>query len=122
AVVLAGGAEHGRDIPIPGRELKGVYFAMTYLTQQNRINRGENPSAEDRISAEGKKVVVLGGGDTGSDCIGTANRQGATQVMNFELMPKPPQARANDNPWPNWAFVERTSTSHEEGCNRDFAI
>ena len=122
AIVLAGGAEQPRDIPIPGRELKDIYFAMDYLTQQNRISLGQHVSTDERISAEGKRVVVLGGGDTGSDCIGTANRQGATTVFNFELMPKPPQTRPSDNPWPNWAFVERTSTSHEEGCKRDYAI
>ncbi|OGX27536.1 MAG: glutamate synthase [Omnitrophica WOR_2 bacterium RIFCSPHIGHO2_02_FULL_48_11] len=122
AVILAGGAEQPRDIPMPGRELKGIYFAMDYLTQQNRINKGQLVDLEKRISAEGKKVVVLGGGDTGSDCVGTANRQGATVVMNFELLPKPPQARSLDNPWPGWAFVERKSTSHEEGCQRDYAV
>ncbi len=122
AVVLAGGAEQPRDIPIPGRELQGIHFAMTYLTQQNRLNMGQKLDPQERISAERKKVVVLGGGDTGSDCIGTANRQGAVSVTNFELMPRPPKERANDNPWPNWAFIERTSTSHEEGVARDYAI
>jgi len=122
AVVLAGGAEYPRDILIPGRELKGIYFAMDYLMQQNRINLGEDVSGEERLTAEGKHVVVLGGGDTGSDCIGTANRQGAKVIYNFELLPRPPQERASDNPWPNWAFIERKSTSHEEGCKRDYAI
>jgi glutamate synthase (NADPH/NADH) small chain len=122
AVVLAGGAESPRDIPVPGRELKGVHFAMDFLTQQNRINQGQKISDADRILATGKKVVVLGGGDTGSDCIGTSNRQGATIVRNFELLAKPPKERSADNPWPNWAFVERTSSSHEEGVERDYGI
>lgn len=122
AVVLSGGAEHPRDIPVPGRELKGVHFAMDFLTQQNRLNQGQKIDDKDRISAEGKKVVVLGGGDTGSDCIGTSNRQGASVVRNFELLNKPPKERALDNPWPNWAFIERTSSSHEEGVERDYGI
>ena len=122
SVVLCGGAEQARDLPVPGRELEGVYFAMQYLTQQNRICLGAKVNPKDRISAEGKQVVVLGGGDTGSDCIGTANRQGAASVKNFELLPRPPQSRSADNPWPNWAFIERTSSSHEEGVERDFAI
>lgn len=122
AVVLAGGAENPRDLPVPGRELKGIHFAMEYLTQQNRINAGQKVDPKDRISAEGKNVVVLGGGDTGSDCIGTANRQGAKIVRNFELLPRPPKDRSSDNPWPNWAFIERTSTSHEEGVARDYSI
>lgn len=123
AVVLCAGAEHPRDLTVPGREFKGVHFAMEFLTQQNRINNGwKKFSDAQRVSAKGKNVVVLGGGDTGSDCIGTSNRQGAKSVKNFELMPKPPKERAGDNPWPNWALVERKSTSHEEGCDRDFAI
>jgi glutamate synthase (NADPH) small chain len=120
AVVLCGGAEDGRDLPVPGRELEGVYQAMHYLPMQNR--KGLGIPVEGFISAEGKKVVVLGGGDTGSDCVGTANRQGAVSVQQFELMPKPPEKRASDNPWPNWAFVLRTSTSHEEGVARDYCI
>jgi glutamate synthase (NADPH/NADH) small chain len=122
AVILCGGAEQPRDLPVPGRDLKGIYFAMEFLTQQNRTNMGQKFDAKKRISAEGKKVVVLGGGDTGSDCIGTSNRQGAALVKNFELMARPPKERSQDNPWPNWALVERKSTSHEEGCDRDFAI
>lgn len=122
AVVLCGGAEQPRDLPVPGRELDGVHFAMDFLTQQNRLCLGQKISGDHRISAEGKKVVVLGGGDTGSDCIGTSNRQGAVSVLNYELLPKPPKERSDDNPWPNWAFIERTSTSHEEGVERDFAI
>ncbi len=122
AIVLAGGAEQPRDIPIEGRQLKGVHFAMDFLTQQNRINQGQKIAETDHISAQGKKVVVLGGGDTGSDCIGTSNRQGALMVKNFELLSKPPKERSADNPWPNWAFIERTSTSQEEGVERDFGI
>lgn len=122
AIVLCGGAEHPRDLAVPGRELKGVYFAMEFLSQQNRLCLGQKILNEKRISAEGKRVIVLGGGDTGSDCIGTSNRQGAIAVINYELLPKPPKERALDNPWPNWAFIERSSTSHDEGVTRDFAI
>lgn len=122
AVVLCGGAEHPRDLTVPGRELEGTYFAMQFLTQQNRIGLGAKFSNEERISAKGKKVIVLGGGDTGSDCIGTSIRQGAVSVKNFELLAKPPKTRDSDNPWPNWALIERTSTSHEEGVERDYAI
>ncbi|MDP2653576.1 MAG: glutamate synthase subunit beta [Candidatus Omnitrophota bacterium] len=122
AVVLCGGAEQPRDIPIPGRELKGIHFAMEFLAQQNRVNMGQHIKAEDRILAEGKSVVVLGGGDTGSDCIGTSNRQGAKQVYNFELLARPPKSRDADNPWPQWAFIERSSTSHDEGCERDYGV
>ncbi len=122
AVVLCGGAENARDLTVPGRELEGTYFAMEFLPQQNRINLGQKIDPKKRISAEGKNVVVLGGGDTGSDCIGTSIRQGALKVYNFELLARSPKERAADNPWPNWAFVDRTSTSHEEGVDRDFAI
>ncbi len=122
AVVLCGGAEQSRDIPVPGRELRGVHFAMDFLTRQNRINQGQKVPANEHISAEGKKVVVLGGGDTGSDCIGTAKRQGAVVVKNFELLSRPPTQRSADNPWPHWAFIERTSTSHEEGADRDYGV
>lgn len=120
AIVLCGGAEAGRDLPIEGRELEGVYQAMHFLPMQNRKNL--NIPVENFISAKGKKVVVLGGGDTGSDCVGTSNRQGAVSVTQFELMPKPPVTRAADNPWPNWALILRTSTSHEEGVARDYSI
>lgn len=122
AVVLCGGAERPRDLPVEGRELKGIYFAMDYLTQQNRVNAGKKISPKERITAKGKNVVVLGGGDTGSDCVGTANRQGAKSVKQFELLPRPPKERAKDNPWPQWALIERTSTSHEEGAQRDYCI
>ncbi|MCR4337544.1 MAG: glutamate synthase subunit beta [Candidatus Omnitrophica bacterium] len=122
AVVLCGGAEQPRDLPVEGRELNGIHFAMDFLTQQNRVNLGQKLDPSKRISAQGKRVVVLGGGDTGSDCIGTSNRQGAVSVKNYELMARPPKTRAADNPWPNWALIERSSTSHEEGVERDYAI
>jgi len=122
AVVLCGGAEHPRDLPVEGRDLRGVYFAMEYLIQQNRLNRGVRILEEEMISAEGKRVIVLGGGDTGADCVGTANRQGAASVKQYELLPRPPAERADDNPWPQWALIERTSTSHDEGCVRDYSI
>ncbi len=122
AVVLCGGAEQPRDLAVSGRELNGVYFAMEYLTQQTRVNLGQKVSADERILAKDKNVVVLGGGDTGSDCVGTANRQGAKSVKQFELLPQPPKERSDGNPWPNWAFIERTSTSHEEGVERDYCI
>ena len=127
AIVLCGGAEAGRELPVPGRELKGVYQAMYYLPQQNlrdklgHIEFYQNSMCPN-LSAKGKHVVVLGGGDTGSDCVGTAIRQGALSVHQLELMPKPPQQRSADNPWPNWAFILRTSSSHEEGCIRDYSI
>jgi glutamate synthase (NADPH/NADH) small chain len=123
AIVLCGGAEDARDLPIPGRELEGVYQAMYFLPQQNRRTLG-NGHIDPKVSvtAQGKKVVVLGGGDTGSDCVGTSNRQGAASVKQFELMSRPPETRAADNPWPNWALIFRSSTSHEEGCERDYSI
>ena len=122
AIVLCGGAENARNIPIEGRDLKGIHFAMEFLTEQNRINRGLKNVSDQKISAKGKKVIVLGGGDTGSDCVGTAIRQGAEKVINYELLSQPPKDRSSDNPWPQWAFVERISSSHEEGCDREFGI
>ncbi|MBF0478263.1 MAG: glutamate synthase subunit beta [Candidatus Omnitrophica bacterium] len=122
AVVLCGGAEIPRELDVPGRNLKGVYQAMEYLTQQNRVNAGVKIAPDLRINAQGKKVVVLGGGDTGSDCVGTANRQGAQSVKQLELMPRPPKERIATNPWPQWALIERSSTSHEEGVERDYSI
>jgi len=123
AVVLAGGAEKGRDLPIPGRELDGVHFAMDFLPQQNRRVSGEPqlPGAEP-ILAGGKHVVVIGGGDTGSDCIGTSIRQGALSVTNFEIMPQPPDKENKLLTWPDWPLKLRTSSSHEEGAERDFAV
>ena len=121
AVVMTGGAEASRDLPIPGRELSGIHFAMDYLPQQNRRIAGE-PVNDAPISAARKHVVVIGGGDTGSDCIGTAIRQGALSVTNFEIMPKPPEKEDKLMTWPNWPLKLRTSSSHEEGAERDFAV
>jgi glutamate synthase (NADPH) small chain len=121
AVVLAGGAEQPRDLAVPGRELPGVYFAMDYLTQQNRRVAGD-PEALRPISAAGKHVVVIGGGDTGSDCVGTANRQGAASVTQLEIMPQPPNHEDKALSWPYWPLKLRTSSSHQEGCARDFAV
>ncbi|MEY4576961.1 MAG: hypothetical protein RL701_1664 [Pseudomonadota bacterium] len=120
AVVLACGATQPRDLPIEGRQLKGVHFAMEFLTQQNRVNEGD--TVADQILAGGKHVIILGGGDTGSDCLGTSKRQGAVSVHQFELMPRPPDARTDDMPWPYWPMVMRTSSSQEEGVERDFSI
>jgi glutamate synthase (NADPH/NADH) small chain len=122
AVVLCGGAEQPRDLQVPGREMKGIYFAMTYLAQRTRRLMDIKTDIKEDIDAKGKRVVVLGGGDTGSDCVGSANRQGALWVKQFELMPRPPQERTANNPWPHWALIQRTSTSHEEGCERDYSI
>lgn len=120
AVVLAGGAEKPRDIQIPGCELKGIYFAMEYLIQQNKIISGE--INELTIDAKGRNVIVIGGGDTGSDCVGTANRQGAKSVTQIELLPKPPVERSENTPWPYWPMILRTSSSHEEGVERKWSI
>lgn len=122
AIVLCCGAEQPRDLPVEGRDLKGVYFAMEFLTQQNRVNQGEKFDPAQRIDADGKRVVILGGGDTGSDCVGTSNRQGAVSVKQFELLPQPPKERDPNNPWPQWALIERTSTSHEEGVEQEYCI
>jgi len=120
AVLLAGGAEQPRDLPIPGRDLEGVYFAMEFLPQQNKVNAGDKLKAQ--LRADGKKVIVIGGGDTGSDCVGTSNRQGATSVTQFELTPMPPEEENKPLVWPYWPLKLRTSSSHEEGCEREFAI
>ena len=122
AVVLAGGSEQPRDLPAPGRDLDGVHFAMDFLTQQNRSVGGETLNGGPQLTAEGKHVVVIGGGDTGSDCVGTSNRHGAASVTQIELMPKPPQTPDKLLTWPNWPMRLRTSTSHDEGCERDWAI
>ncbi|MEW6449219.1 MAG: glutamate synthase subunit beta [Pseudomonadota bacterium] len=122
AVALTGGAEKGRDLPIPGRELKGIHFAMEFLPQQNRRVSGEAPTTAEPILAKGKHVVVIGGGDTGSDCIGTSIRQGALSVTNFEIMPEPPAHENKPLTWPLWPLKLRTSSSHEEGAKRDFAV
>ena len=120
AVVLAGGAEQPRDLAVPGRQLAGVHFAMDFLAQQNKVNAGDKIEAQ--ISATGKQVVVIGGGDTGSDCVGTSNRHGAAGVLQFELLPKPPEQENKPLVWPNWPIKLRTSSSHEEGCQRDWAV
>ena len=122
AIVLAMGAEGPRDLEVPGRHLRGVHFAMEFLTQQNRRVAGDAVPAAGAILATGKHVVVLGGGDTGSDCVGTSHRQGARSVRSLELMPRPPEERRPSNPWPEWPLVYRSSSSHEEGGERDFAV
>lgn len=122
AIVLATGATVARDLPIPGRELAGIHFAMDFLTGQNRANAGDLIPAGERISAAGKHVVVVGGGDTGSDCIGTSRRQGAASITQIELLPQPPENRAPRNPWPLWPVVLRTSSSQEEGCERLWSV
>lgn len=121
AVVLAIGAMKPRDLSVEGRDLAGVYFAMEYLKQQNKVNRGVILNGE-RIDAKNKKVLVIGGGDTGSDCVGTANRQKAQWVGQIEILPKPPKKRQAGNPWPFWPHVVKTSTSHEEGCERMWSL
>jgi glutamate synthase (NADPH) small chain len=121
AIVLAGGSTVPRDLPVAGRPLKGVHYAMDFLTQQNKRVGGIALSAED-ILASGKNVIVIGGGDTGSDCVGTANRQGAVGVTQFELMPKPPAARTDFMPWPTYPMILKTSSSHEEGATRHWAV
>ena len=122
AVLLAGGAGWPRDLSVPGRELRGVHFAMEYLTQQNRICEGDVVPSDEIISASGKRVVIIGGGDTGADCLGTVHRQGARSVAQFELLPRPPEDRAADNPWPNWPNIFRVSPAHEEGGDRIYAV
>ena len=120
AVVMAGGAEVPRDLPVPGRELRGVHFAMDFLPLQNKVDAGDQVT--DQILAGGKHVVVIGGGDTGSDCVGTSNRHGAVSVAQFELMPQPPEVENKPLVWPYWPTKLRTSSSHEEGCERDWAV
>ena len=120
AVVMAGGAENPRDLPVPGRELAGVHFAMEFLPQQNKVVAGDKVPGQ--IMATGKHVVVIGGGDTGSDCVGTSNRHGAASVTQFELLPQPPEKENKDMIWPYWPIKLRTSSSHEEGCQRDWAV
>ncbi len=131
AIVLAGGSTIPRDLPIPGRELNGVHYAMHFLKQQNKLVAGSDPLAKIHIesnvldhllSAKDKHVVVIGGGDTGSDCVGTSNRQGAASITQFELMPKPTESRTSFMPWPTYPMVLKTTTSHEEGCERQWAV
>jgi glutamate synthase (NADPH/NADH) small chain len=120
AVVLAGGATLWRDLPIPGRELGGIHQAMEYLPPSNRVQQGDIASTP--ISAEGKRVVIIGGGDTGADCLGTAHRHGAESIHQFEILPRPPDTRAESTPWPMWPLVYRTSSAHEEGGERVFSV
>jgi glutamate synthase (NADPH/NADH) small chain len=122
AILLAGGATSPRDLKVPGRELRGIHFAMDYLTLQNRRCQGEAIPEEEFITAAGKRVVIIGGGDTGADCLGTVHRQGALSVHQFEILPMPPKERAEDNPWPLWPNIFRTSAAHGEGGVRDFSI
>jgi glutamate synthase (NADPH) small chain len=122
AILLAGGSEKPRDLPIPGRELKGIHFAMEFLPQQNRRCEGDTIDPALAILAEGKNVVILGGGDTGADCLGTSLRQKAKRIHQFEIMPKPPESRAASTPWPMWPLQLRTESSHEEGGIRDWGI
>jgi len=122
AVLLCGGSTIPRDLPIPGRELKGIHVAMDFLTRQNKKVSGEWTEELGEISATDKHVVVIGGGDTGSDCVGTSNRHGAASITQIELLSKPPLSRSEDNPWPLWPMVLRTSSSHDEGCERSWAI
>ena len=122
AVCLTGGSTHARDLPVPGRELDGIHLAMDYLPQQNKLLAGEEIDPTSHISAEGKRVVILGGGDTGADCLGTAHRQGAEVVYQFELLPEPPDERPANNPWPQWPMILRSSAAHEEGGIRDYNV
>ena len=122
AIVLAGGAEWPRDLQIPGRELGGIHFAMDYLTLSNKRCEGDTVPDEQFISARDKHVVIIGGGDTGADCLGTVHRQGARSVHQFELLPRPPDARAPDNPWPQWPNIFRVSSAHEEGGERVYSV
>jgi len=120
AVLLTGGSEQSRDLPVPGRDLAGIHFAMEFLPQQNKVNAGDK--LKNQLRADGKHVIVIGGGDTGSDCVGTSNRHGAASVTQFEVMPQPPVEENRPLPWPYWPMKLRTSSSHEEGCTREFAI
>ena len=118
--MLTGGAEQSRDLPVPGRDLNGVHFAMEFLPSQNKVNAGD--TVKSQLRADGKHVIVIGGGDTGSDCVGTSNRHGAASVTQFELMPEPPEEENRPMTWPYWPAKLRTSSSHLEGCEREFAI
>jgi glutamate synthase (NADPH) small chain len=122
AILLAGGSENPRDLKVPGRQLKGIHFAMEFLPQQNRRNEGDVVPMSEAILATGKNVVIIGGGDTGADCLGTSHRQRARSVHQFELLPKPPDQRASSTPWPLWPMQLRTESSHEEGGIRDWSV
>ncbi len=121
-MVIATGATQARDLPIPGRELDGIHQAMEFLPMANRAQEGDYGVDDVAISAKGRKVVIIGGGDTGADCLGTSHRQGAEVVYQFEIMPQPPTERPEANPWPTWPFVYRTSSAHEEGGERVFSV
>ncbi len=114
------GAEKPRDLPVPGRELKGIHYAMEFLPQQNKVNAGD--AVKNQILATGKNVVIIGGGDTGADCLGTSHRQGAKSVTQFEIMPMPPEHRDESTPWPLWPLQLRVESSHEEGGKREWAV
>jgi glutamate synthase (NADPH/NADH) small chain len=120
AVLLTGGSEQSRDLTVPGRDLDGIHFAMEFLPQQNKVNAGDQ--LKDQLRADAKHVIVIGGGDTGSDCVGTSNRHGAASVTQFEVMPEPPKEENRPMTWPYWPMKLRTSSSHEEGCTREFAV
>jgi glutamate synthase (NADPH/NADH) small chain len=120
AILLTGGSEQSRDLPVPGRDLDGIHFAMEFLPQQNKVNAGDK--LKGQLRADGKHVIVIGGGDTGSDCVGTSNRHGAASVTQFEVMPEPPVEENRPLTWPYWPLKLRTSSSHDEGCVREFAI
>ena len=122
AVVLAGGSTVGRDLPVPGRELRGIELAMTYLEPANRVQAGDLPAVPEHLDAAGLDVVIIGGGDTGADCLGTAHRQGARSVTQLEILPRPPDTRAEQTPWPLWPLMYRVSSAHEEGGERLFAV
>ncbi|MBE0668900.1 MAG: glutamate synthase subunit beta, partial [Bacteroidales bacterium] len=122
AVCITIGAGYPRTLTVPGSEFDGIHLAMDFLTMQNRVNAGLLSQADNLINAEGKKVLVIGGGDTGSDCVGTSIRQKALSVTQIEILPKPPESRGSDNPWPYWGKILKTSTSHEEGCERLWSV
>jgi glutamate synthase (NADPH/NADH) small chain len=122
AICLTGGARKPRGLGVPGRDLDGIHFAMDFLTQQNRRNAGISADGQQQISAKDRHVIVIGGGDTGSDCVGTSRRQGAKSVTQIEILPRPPKARSELLAWPRWPMILRTSSSHEEGCERDWSV
>ncbi|HYR42218.1 MAG TPA: glutamate synthase subunit beta [Terriglobia bacterium] len=122
SILLAGGSTAPRDLPVPGRDLKGIYFAMEFLPLQNKRCEGDDIPDSEFISAKDKRVVIIGGGDTGADCLGTVHRHGCRSVVQFEILPKPPSGRAEDNPWPNWPNIFRTSSAHEEGGGREYCV
>jgi glutamate synthase (NADPH/NADH) small chain len=122
ALVLTGGATAPRDLSIPGRGLAGVHYAMDYLTPQNRLCEGDEVAPSEQISAAGKHVIIIGGGDTGADCLGTAHRQGAASIHQLEIMPRPPESRASTNPWPLWPQIYRVASAHEEGGDRIYSV